>query len=304
MELVERETPTTTEQWVFRNVNESELCPPDYSQRGFGNVDPYLQSVYWTLLDDRADQFYADIFRDTAIAQDKLALQDRAFANLCPPSAEPGDGDACWGRGWDYGLPVPSGYSESDVTDPKDIVQKALDNSGNLAQQVSRAVFALQIKAYEGDDFELIDAISMPVLMIAQAVDSMGTIETVADEIEAAKRKAIILAFLGALFFFIPIAGEVIGSLTELAGITTLMTVIGVAGDIALDAYTIADDPDNAPLAIFDLILAPLGLGDLGAVAKAANIRRGMSVEQVTKLGTVIGSRLGTVSKVKNACTR
>lgn len=48
--------------------------------------------------------------------------------------------------------------------------------------------------------------------------------------------------------------------------------------------YTIVDDIVNAPLAIVDLIMAPLSLADVAIVARDADLKRGMSVEDRAKL--------------------
>lgn len=60
-----------------------------------------------------------------------------------------------------------------------------------------------------GDGYDLIDALTLPVFMIVEATENMATVDTVADKIDAEKKKAIILAVLGAILFFIPIVGEV-----------------------------------------------------------------------------------------------
>jgi hypothetical protein len=52
------------------------------------------------------------------------------------------------------------------------------------------------------------------------------------------------------------------------------------------------------------IILAPLALANIGQVAKAASIRRGMSDDDVLKLGGKIAARLGTIKKVAAACKR
>jgi hypothetical protein len=289
---------------ISKTVNESEPCPPDYSKRGYGPDNPYEQSVYWTLSGDKSDKFYADLFTNTGIPKDKIVFSNYDRGNDCPPSAHMGDGNDCWGIGYDYGMPTPRGYDANDVDNPKDVVRKALSNSNDLTDQINDAVTSLMLNAYDGDAFELVDSISLPVLMIAEAVDSMAQVETAADKINEEKRKAQILAFIGAILFFVPIAGEVLGSVAELADIASIIFILGVAGNTALDVYTIVDDPQNAPLAIFSLILEPLSLANLVTITKAANIRRGMSDDDIAKLGTKVTARMQTIKKVTGTCHR
>ena len=101
-----------------------------------------------------------------------------------------------------------------------------------------------------------------------------------------------------------PIAGEILGSVAELADIASIVSILGVAGNAAFDVYNTVDDPKNARLAIFSLILEPLALLDLVKIQKAANIRREMSDADVAKLGGKVASRMGTIKKLVGACRR
>lgn len=68
--------------------------------------------------------------------------------------------------------------------------------------------------------------------------------------------------------------------------------------------YSVVDDPDNAPLAIMGIILAPLSLTSIPKVSQAAAIRRGMDDLAVLKLGAKLGGRMGTIKKVTGSCRR
>lgn len=258
---------------VIKGVDVKEPCPLDYSKRGYGLDNPYQQSVTWTLRSDKADRFYADLLSRTGIPKDKTKLGDHNRGNACAPSNKLGDGDLCWGSGYDYNIPMPDGYGAGDVVNPKDVVQKALDNSDNLVQQLGDALTALQLGGYYGDELELVDSVSAPALLIINAVEDMAEVEEVADKIDEEKKKALILAFIGALLFFIPVAGEVLGAVTEMADIASILAIVSAAGDAALGVYQVVDDPQNPLLGIMSIILAPLALTDLAKISKAANIR-------------------------------
>lgn len=248
--LLPRDHPHPEQVRIVKSVNESEPCPPDYSKRGFGPDNPYEQSVYWTLLDDKADKFYADLLGDTGIPKDKIKMGNNNRGNDCAPANHMGDGDDCWGTGYDYNFPMPDGYEAKDVANPKDVVQKALDNSDNLVEQLTDALKSLQYGSYYGDELQLVDSVSIPTLMIVNAVEDMSQVEEVADKIDEEKKKALILAFIGALLFFIPIAGEVLGAVTELGDIAAILAVVAAAGDTALGVYQVVDDPSNPLLGI------------------------------------------------------
>ncbi|KAL7789818.1 hypothetical protein V8C37DRAFT_417733 [Trichoderma ceciliae] len=257
-----------TQQLRIKQYNESEPCPPDYSKRGYGPDDPYDQSVYWTFSNETG--FYADLESDTGIPKNKTKIGDDNRGNACAPSSKPDD--SCWASGYDYNVPVLNGYSASDVANPQ---KHCTEGSRNL---------------------------SLPVFMIASATEKMALVETIVDKIEEEKRKALILEFLTAIFLFIPIIEEVIGSIGELAEVGVILSMLGAVGNAGLDIYTIVDDPHNAPLAIFDLIPSPLALGDIAKINKAANLRRGMRAGDVAKLGDSVKSRMDTVDKVKGEC--
>jgi len=297
-----RDHPHPEQVRVAKQEKGPEPCPPDYSKRGYGPDNPYEQSVWWTLNGDKSDKFYADLLSDTGIPKDKIVFSDKNRGNGCPPSAK--KDDDCWGIGMDYGIPQPHGYTAADVSNPKDVVQKALDQSDNLVQQLKDALTALQLGAYYGDEMELVDSVSIPVLMIVNAVDDMSQVDEVADKIDEEKKKALILAFIGAILFFVPIAGEVLGSVAELADIASILAIVSAAGDVAMGVYQVVDDPKNPLLGIMSIVLAPLALGDLLKIGKAANIRRGMSEDDVVKLGGKIASRMGTVKKVVGTCRK
>ncbi|KAM0256174.1 hypothetical protein ACHAQJ_005153 [Trichoderma viride] len=287
-----------TQDLQIKVYNESEPCPPDYSKRGYGSDDPYDQSVYWTLVNDIG--FYADLESDTGIPKNKTKIGNYNHDNACAPSSKPDD--TCWASGYDYNVPMINGYSASDVADPKDIVQKGLEKAKTLGPQFDSIITNLKFDGWINDESNLIDSISLPVLMVASATEKMALVETIADKIEEEKRKALILEFLTAIFLFIPIVGEVIGSVGELADVAAILSMLGAVGNAGLDVYTIVDDPHNAPLAIFDLILSPLALGDIAKVNKAANLRRGMRAEDVAKLGDSVKSRMDTIDKIKGKC--
>ncbi|KAK3940475.1 killer toxin alpha/beta [Diplogelasinospora grovesii] len=289
---------STTTVMVSHWVNETEPCPPDYSQRGYGPDNPYVQSIYWTLTDE--DGFYGDLLSNTGIPKDKIAFQNVDRGVDCAPSSQPTD--QCWASGMDWNMPVASGFSQGDVANPKDIVQQGLSKTQGLGPQIDGIINAMQLDGWYGDAYDLLDSLALPIFMLAEATMNMASIETVADKIDEERRKAIILAFLGAILFIVPVVGEVVGSIAELGDIAAIISALGAAGNAAMDIYTIVDDPANAPLAIFDLVLSPLALADAAVLAKAAAARRSMAAGDIAKLGERVESRMGTVEKITGAC--
>jgi chitinase len=99
-----------------------------------------------------------------------------------------------------------------------------------------------------GDSFDAVDALSIPITMIADAVDNMASIAAIGQEIEGAeakaKRNAIIFGFISAILFFVPVAGEVLSAVSSLATIGRIVALLGNLGNVAFEVYTIVDDPE------------------------------------------------------------
>ncbi|KAL3430403.1 hypothetical protein BDV09DRAFT_189290 [Aspergillus tetrazonus] len=269
----------------YRYWNMTQPCPPDYSLRGqYQTIDArYSQSVYWTL--EHPDAFWADLYKKTGVAQEDIEWKNVRHLPCYPTELH------CENTCWDYNFPVPSEYDEEDVVSPKDVVSEAYNKLKALLPQLSDVVERVKNDEFFGDINELIDAVSMPVLMVSDAIENMQSIIEIAEEIEEAKAKAILFAFLGAIFFFVPVIGEVMGAVSSLASIGRIVSLLGAPGNVALDVYTILEEPENAPLAIFSL------------VGQTARARREMPASDVAKLGDRLSARLNIISKLKDRCT-
>ncbi|KAL5041795.1 hypothetical protein BDW71DRAFT_211826 [Aspergillus fruticulosus] len=284
----------------YEYLNMTQPFPLDYSLRGQEkppNGDLYAESVYWTLRDSKADQFFADLYANVGIDKDNIAFKDVHHVTCS------GHDDTCGPNWyWDYDFPVPEGYEKEDVINPEDVVSEARKNLTDLSPQLTQVIKDVHDRVYLGDAADLVDAISLPIYMVTDAVANMETIVDVAEEIREADRKAIILGFLSAILFFVPVIGEIASAVTSLATIGRVISLLGAVGNPAFDVYTIVDDPENAPLAIFSLVLAPLALSDAVAISKAAQVRRGMSAEQLATLGGSVSKKMDTVKRLKGTC--
>lgn len=284
--------------------NESEPCPPDYSKHGYGETDydgTPMSSIYWNFQNDNTTaQFYADLYSQTAIPKNKTSIQTHTRnTNDCPPSAHLGDGNTCWNIGVDYTMPYVHNYTESDVINPKDVVTAANANASDLLGQIGDVLDFMRAGLYDGDFMDVVDSISIPIMMINSSIAEMATIETVADKITKEKRLEIILSFFGAVLFLVPIAGELLGSVAELAEIGEIVAAVGDVGNVAFDIYSVASDPSNAPLAIMSTIFDSFALLDVAKVTKASSIRRGMSDTDIAKLGDQVKPVLDVINSIK-----
>ncbi|KAJ5181910.1 hypothetical protein N7449_012057 [Penicillium cf. viridicatum] len=262
----------------------------------FGRDSRWSQSVYWHLVASKAKSFWADLYATKGIDQENIKWENVHHWECAPTD------DTCAYRRWDYNFPVPDGYDKEDVLNPKDVVSDAHKNVTLLSSEMTRALDLMTKGSFSLDVDDLVDALSLPVSMVADAVDGMEKVEEIGEETEEAKWEAILMAFLTVIFFFIPVIGEVAGAVSSMAAIGRIVALLGEVGNVALNIYTIVDDPDNAPLAMFGLILSPLALTDAVAISRAASARRSMSADDVSKLGEGLNERLSKINNIKDVC--
>jgi hypothetical protein len=187
-------------------------CPPDYSKWAgeYSDVATYGNSVEWTLKDDKKDNFWGDLFTEIGIEEKDIAFKD-VQRRLCSPSDE-GE-DACTKTEFDYNFPVTEDYEIDDVLNPKDVVEDVYKNLQGFVKDLPGAVEQMRDNMYNGHPMDLVDAIAVPIFMVEQAVDAIQQIADTVDEWDRKKRENIILLFLSAIFFFVPVLGQLTGTI-------------------------------------------------------------------------------------------
>lgn len=282
-------------------ANYSEPCPPDYSLRSSVNAATGDgDTIYWTLRSGRADPFYADLESETGIPRNDTAI---GAVNHVPTTCT--KYPECFNHGWDFGVPtVTKGYTQADVSDPKEIISSALDKMGPLLSELDKTIVRLQItdtsRGY--DPMDPVDVAALPILMMQQAVESMSEVVEIAGEIEAEKRKALILAFILGFLFLIPIGGEIIGGISGLAQVGRFIALAGEAGLVASDVYSVVNDPSSVPFVLFSYMLGLGALRDRSGVHSAADVRRAMKDGDIAKLGKAVVNGLGKIRKITQSC--
>ncbi|KAK3896844.1 killer toxin subunits alpha/beta, partial [Staphylotrichum tortipilum] len=267
-------------------------CPPDYSKRaGHKSYDDYTQSIDWRPKESKKADFWADLYTAIGIEEKDIKFKD-VQRRQCSRGEE-----VCRNSEWDFNFPVTEGFQRADVLNPKDVVQKAYKGLQGFVKELPAAVAQMRENRYMGSAMDLVDAIALPVFMVEQAVSAIQEISDTVDEWDRQKRESIILIFLTAIFFFVPVVGELAGMVASLANVARIMTTLGVVGSAALDVYGVVSSANNGPLDIFGLVLAPLAVLDAAQMAKAAARARSMKQDEVQKLGSTVAAKLTTVRK-------
>ncbi|KFY18212.1 hypothetical protein V492_00069 [Pseudogymnoascus sp. VKM F-4246] len=283
----------------YQNITEP--CAPDYSQR----VDPqapYLYTSYWHLRENTANQWWADLANQTGISKEFVELTS---VTLEGDDGECGQHHQCPDYGKDvdvYG--ITSGYTKEEVANPKDVISKAREKLASMSTGLDNAIIEIRQAAYQGDPNDLVDALSVPILMIEQAVKAMQEVSKLGEEIEKDKLKNLILTILSAVLLVVPFVGDALAGIAGFTAIGRMVALFGEAGNVALSVQDVIDTPGNAPLAIFDILAGAGAVADALKVKKAADYRRAMNSETAVKLGGDIKQKLDKISKVVNVCKR
>ncbi|CAI7606952.1 unnamed protein product [Penicillium palitans] len=101
---------------------------------------------------------------------------------------------------------------------------------------ISRRIYARRSRI----GLDMVNAVSVPILMIHQVIMSIQEIISIAEKIDTENRKRQILLFLSALLSLIPIGGEVIGEvISAINGLASIGRSIALADEASIvDALT------------------------------------------------------------------
>lgn len=116
----------------------------------------------------------------------------------------------------------------------------------------------------------MVNAVSVPILMIHQVIVSMQEVIGTAEEIDTKMWKRQILFFLSAFLSFILIGGEVIGAINGLASIGWFVALADEANIVGMGLYSVVNDPSSEPFLIFGYVLSADARTDAVKVNKAA----------------------------------
>ncbi|EON98175.1 hypothetical protein UCRPA7_6324 [Phaeoacremonium minimum UCRPA7] len=256
-------------------------CPIPWHQIDY--VDKYTMT--YTLED--SEGFFNDLLSTYGIEQSWVSFGTYANVNndACGGNVGGGGPGSNLDRRCDgidiyfYNYPKVSG--NVTVSNPKDIVTAALPSVATLQNTIMARQLDLLFGQWTGPTDDLIQVISMPVLLMVQAVQSMQSAKEEAEKEKKEEQKELILEILGIVFAFIPFLDDIAPAIE---GLDIAMEIFDVAGNAALAIQGIVAHPEEAPMEI----LGALGAGvdkneeDIAALAKA---RRGISSDDIGKIG-------------------
>lgn len=264
-------------------------CPTEIPDPS--NQQSNVQAIDYKCSD--ANGFYADIAKKYGIDSSWIIF-GKFLARI---------NGGCWGStdihcGDDTntywtGFPLPGTIN---VNDPKSLI--SVDKTKALSAQLSSKVHYMDYGLDGLQNSDVVDAASVPALLAASAVDSMGKVVDTANQISAAERKAAILDFVMAILLLIPGVGEVADG-AGLVALRGIINLLGDVGNIALGIFDLVQDPKNAVFALFGLLLGAPGTAK--TFIDAANTRRGFTGTELDTLAP-IKADLDKITTLRSSC--
>jgi len=250
--------------------------------------------VHYTLRDKEA--FFADILKKYGIEESWVTI-DKRRVFIAPGCEGSPLGAVATSACYVYwtGFPLASDFK---VPDPKDIIGAAMGDLKGFQQMLADAALMAGLGHYIGEATDVIDAASIPVFMLTQAVESMRKIVATANEIKDEEKKQTILLFAMSFMMMVPVAGQEVAGV-GLVTIGRVITLTGEVGNAAFGVYGVVQDPKSIVFALFgSLIRGPK------SSKEAADVRRRMTDKDVSGLGSFVSTSAAKVENVKAFCFR
>jgi hypothetical protein len=191
-------------------------------------------------------------------------------------------------------------YDKLVIPNPKDIIGNVYDKTKTLLDSATVAQRFAQYDFGGVRHSDLVDALSMPSLLMSEAVANMRSVVATADKVLAQERKLQIAGFISAIFMIVPFVGEAAGAI----GGAAMRAIILIAGDLANVGYTIyelVDNPDDALATLFSFLLGGISSTSFRSAAAA---RRGFKDSDTAKLPPRIKTDLTTIQTLRGACLK
>ncbi|KAK3936037.1 hypothetical protein QBC46DRAFT_357784 [Diplogelasinospora grovesii] len=219
------------------------------------NTNGFRFSVYLVPKDPSLNPFYEFMEKTYQVDRTWISFQNWFFGTCTGTPVE----TVCPDFGWVRGLPKLK--PDFQVPNPKDTIAAGLANITGLAEYMSDTAFTMQLGLSDAVDSHVVDGASLPTFMVSSAVDSMQQVYDIGDEAE------------------LPGLGE------ALAGVTGIAAVIAEASNAAMGIYDIVQDPKNAPLSIFGILLRWHGTENDQAVYRCGPTQEGYVGEEDWEYG-------------------
>lgn len=286
-------------------------CPDEY----IGSQDQ-THIVYYDIVD--REGFFGNLTANVGVEPDWVTLdgglflgtdQKPYYGNMPDCNVTPSWGYRC---AWWQGFPIPA--KEISITDPRDIMRKALPNIPNLQLSISLTQLSIASGGFDGVIDDVVQTISTAVFTLSELVDRIYNVVDIGEKVAAEDKKERILKIIGGVFLALPFLGPLSGLGDVIEGFDALLALAGTVANEGYDIYSMVQNPDSAPVAILSMLLgfdAGSAVGEisdesLGAVKydSLAASRRGMKSAEIKGFGHVFEDKMNQVDSIVSKCLR
>jgi glucan 1,3-beta-glucosidase len=236
-------------------------------------------SITYTLRDSAG--FYAALLSKYSIDPSGIVFSNTTVATTCSQTSYTWNLIPCYVNTISY-IGIPQAAPNFTPTNPKDIVTSALPQISSIQDDIMARQIDVASNTWGNDTDDVVETISMPVFMISQAVQAMGSVKDIGEQQKKEDQLKLVLLILGIVFTLIPFLDEVGPFLGIADGV---FEIAAAAGNIGLAIQGIVNDPSSAPMEI----LSALTLGksrtteDFAGLAAA---KRALTSEDLSSIGT------------------
>ncbi|KAF2826309.1 glycoside hydrolase [Ophiobolus disseminans] len=267
-------------------------CPLPRSVRGNANVGVWI--IEMTLRDK--DGFFKALGEATGILEDWIKFDTYKENTVCNPTP-------CVVSLNLTVTGMPMLKDKYDIPDPKDIVEQAIGNTGNLAVAISARAMDISLGQWVGSVADVVTSLAVPVFMVQNAVEGMEDAKELGEKAEKEEAKNQLILILSLVFMIVPFLGEVAAIAAGLIQVARLIAIAGIAGNAALGIQDIVENPEMAPLAILGMLTGGR-LKSPKEFTDAAAFRRAMSGENIASLGSNFAKQDAMIQKIVRSCSR
>ncbi|KAK4118597.1 glycoside hydrolase family 18 protein [Parathielavia appendiculata] len=176
--------------------------------------------------------------------------------------------------------------AEWEVPNPKDMINEAMPNIPNLEVELMSVGAEISLGAWEGSNSDVVEVLSMPILMMAQAIEGMAQAKEIGEDWQAEENKDLILTIITAVLFFVPAIGQVTAAAANLVRLARVFAAVGGVSGLGMTIVDIVENPEMAPLAIAGMMLGGR-IKSPKEYGTAAGLRRGLDVNVKNGMGDV-----------------
>ncbi|KAJ5165678.1 Glycoside hydrolase family 71 [Penicillium coprophilum] len=233
---------------------------------------------------------------ERGIQKDWVSFEDWDIINPCGP-VNPSRPDTCQ-NGMIVLEDFPQPAKNMTFANPKDIISKSGGKFDQLELDIVTTWTEMMFGFWDGDYDDAVEAVSLPVFMLAQAVESMEEVKELGKQEKELEETELIMKILTAVLVVVPFVGEIAGEIAGLAWVIEAAVVVDILGSTALGVYDAVKNKASPAVAVVDILLGAAGRRTGKNYSKAASKKREMGAEDVSKLGDVFKRHDESLRKV------